>query len=93
MPSYSEYETAVLLAISEAESRGGTTTRAGQVEVFEAVEQAGLEPNEQWTSDAVRTFERNGWVMNVSRPLGRPVRTILMLTGEGRKEAEKLGRR
>jgi hypothetical protein len=93
MLSYAEYENAVLLAISEAETSRKTTTRAGQVEIFEAVKQAGLEPNEQWTKDAVRTFERKGWVTNVSRPLGQPVRTILMLTGEGRKEAERLAGR
>lgn len=90
MPSYGEYEKAVLLAISEAESRGGTTTRAGQVEVFEAVTRAGLDDNEQWISDAVRSFEHKGWVRNVVRPLGQPARIILMMTGEGRNEAERL---
>jgi hypothetical protein len=70
MPSYGEYEKAVLLAIIEAESRGGTTTRAGQVEVFEAVTQAGLDDNEQWISDAVRSFEHKGWVNpEVIRPI------------------------
>ncbi len=36
MASYSEYETAVLLAISEVDSLGRTTTRGGQVEGYEA---------------------------------------------------------
>jgi hypothetical protein len=87
---YGQYENRVLLAISEAERRGGTTTRGGQVEVFEAVALAGLHVNEQWIDDAVQNFDRKGWVTNVSSPIGRPARTILMMTGEGRKEAERL---
>jgi hypothetical protein len=55
----------------------------GQVEVFEAAEQAGLERKENWISDAVTRFENQGFVFNVVRPLGHPLQTLLMVPPKG----------
>jgi hypothetical protein len=56
--------------------------------VFEAAEHAGLERKENWINDAVTNFENQGFIFNVSRPLGRPLKTIVMVTAEGRQHAE-----
>lgn len=86
--TYSEYEDALLLAIVEAADYGAAGgNRRGQVEVFEAAEHAGLERKEQWIRDAVRSFENQGFVFNVVRPLMQQ-ETWLMVTAEGRKHAE-----
>jgi hypothetical protein len=88
---YSQFEDKLLSAIVEASeyvAAGGNPK--GQVEVFEAAEHAGLERKENWISDAVTNFENQGFVFNVARPLGHPLRTIVMVTAEGRKHAEFL---
>ena len=89
--TYSLFEDALLLAIVEASDYGAAGgNRKGQVEVFEAAEHAGLERKENWISDAVTSFENQGFLFNVVRPLGHPLRTIVMVTAEGRKHAEFL---
>lgn len=89
--TYSQFEDALLLAIVEASEYGaaGGNSR-GQVEVFEAAEHAGLERKENWINDAVTSFENQGLVFNVVRPLGLPLRTLLMITAEGRKHADSI---
>lgn len=86
---YPQFEDALLLAIVEASEYGaaGGNSR-GQVEVFEAAEHAGLERKENWINDAVTSFENQGLVFNVVRPLGHPLRTLLMITAEGRNHAD-----
>jgi hypothetical protein len=87
--TYSEFENALFLAIVEASDYGAAGGNSkGQVEVFEAAEHAGLERKENWISGAVTDFESQGFVFNVVRPLGHPLRTLLMVTAEGRKHAE-----
>jgi hypothetical protein len=63
-------------------------TGRDKLKSFEAVEHAGLERKEIWINDAVTNFENRRCVSNVSRPLGHPLRTIVTVTAEGRKEAE-----
>jgi hypothetical protein len=46
--------------------------------------------NKQWIDNAVASFENNGWVHNVLRPLGSHS-ILLMVTGEGRSRADTLG--
>jgi hypothetical protein len=84
MLTYDEYKNAVLLAIIEAETYGRPALDlAGQVDVSEAVRQAGLEVKENWIRDAVRSFEALGFVSNVLRQI-QPPRIFLKLTREGR---------
>jgi len=84
MLTYDEYKNAVLLAIIEAETYGRPALNlAGQVDVSEAVRQAGLEVKENWIRDAVRSFEALGFVSNVLRQI-QPPRIFLKLTREGR---------
>ena len=89
--TYSQFEDKLFSAIVEAAEYGaaGGNTK-GQVEVFEAAEHAGLERKENWISDAVTSFENQGFVFNVVRPLSHPLRTIVMVTAQGRKQAEFL---
>ncbi len=88
---YSQFEDKLFSAIVEASEYGAAGGNPkGQVEVFEAAEHAGLERKENWISDAVTNFENQGFVFNVVRPLGYPLRTIVMVTAEGRKHAEFL---
>ncbi|MGO9135554.1 MAG: hypothetical protein ACLP8A_16105 [Methylovirgula sp.] len=87
--TYLKFEDALILAIVEASEYGAAGGNSkGQVEVFEAAEHAGLERKEIWISDAVTSFENQGFVSNVVRPLGSPLRTLLMITAEGRKHAD-----
>jgi hypothetical protein len=87
--TYSLFEDALLLAIVEASDYGAAGgNRKGQVEFFEAAEHAGLERKEIWINDAVTNFENRRCVSIVSRPLDHPLRTIVTVTAEGRKEAE-----
>ncbi len=89
MLTYREFEDAVLFAIVEAEVYGAPAANsAGQIDVFEAVEQVGLERKESWIRDAVRNFENHGLVRNVVRSI-RPPTITLMMTGEGHQEAER----
>jgi hypothetical protein len=93
MQTYSEYENALFLAIIEAEAYGAAGANSkGQVDVFEAAREAGLDLKENWARDAVRSFEDCGWVWNVVRPIG-PSTIFLMVTSEGRKEAERRQRK
>jgi hypothetical protein len=45
--------------------------------------------SEQWVSSAVKRFEAEGSVFNVSRSISPP-RTALMVTGLGRRRAEAI---
>ena len=84
MLNYDEYKTAVLRAIIEAETdRRPSLNLAGQIDVWEAVREAGVEVNEKWIRDAVKSFEVSGMVSNVLRPI-QPPRVFLKLTSEGR---------
>jgi hypothetical protein len=51
---------------------GPAANSAGQVDVFEAAQQAGLERKENWVRDAVQAFESRGFVYNVLRPIQPP---------------------
>jgi len=90
--TYEEYRNAVLIAVVEAETyRRPALNLAGQIDVWQAVRQAGLEVKENWIRDAVQNYEALGFFCRVLRPISPP-RIFLSVTEEGRSAAA-LGRR
>lgn len=96
MMSYSEFCDRLLVAIM---LQADATLKAdpnslGIVDPFRVADTSGLRvqkhQQKQWISDAVETFETRGWVCNVVRPLSGD-EILLMITGEGRKQAERTG--
>jgi hypothetical protein len=89
MMSYSEFQDRLLVALmraANAKSKADPNS-LGIVDAFEVATDAGLPEQEQWSSDAVQTFETKGWVGAV-RDLSGGIR--LMITGEGREQAERM---
>ena len=88
--TYEEYRNAVLIAVVEAETyRRPALNLAGQIDVWQALRQAGLEVKENWIRDAVQNYEALGFFSRVLRPI-RPPRIFLRVTEEGRRAAERL---
>ena len=78
---YAEFEDALLVAIVAA----ADNNQRGQADVTAAAEGVLPGVSEQWISSAVKSYERAGWVYNVSRPLQGGI--TLMVTGAGRRHA------
>ena len=80
--TYTEFEIRFLLAIMA----GADESERGQVEVTAIAEEVYPDAPESWVTMAVREFEVNEFVYNVSRPL-MLWSIVLMVTAKGRKHA------
>jgi hypothetical protein len=84
MMTYSDFEIRLLMALVDS----ADASERGQCEAFDVAETVLPQANDQWVSDAVRSYEQRGYIGPISRPLER--RIVLMISGEGRKAAENL---
>ena len=84
MITYREFEMRLLLALVDA----ADATERGQCEAFQVAQTVVPQVKEQWVRDAVQSYERQGYLGPVSRPLDG--RIIVMISGEARKATESL---
>lgn len=83
MTTYSEFEIRLLPALVEAAEPSGR----GQCEALEVAETVSPGVKEQWMRDAVGSYEQEGYLGVVSRPLDGTIG--LTVSGKGGKEAER----
>jgi hypothetical protein len=83
--TYSEFERALLVAIVAA----ADLNDRGQVDVIAAAHSALADVAEKWIYSAVRSYEDDRLIYNVSKGINPPSITV-MVTGDGRRRAESL---
>jgi hypothetical protein len=81
---YREFEIRLLVALVDA----ADVTERGQCEAFRVAQAVLPQVKEQWVRDAVDSYEKQGYLGLVSRPLDGQI--ILMISGEARKATESL---
>jgi DNA-binding MarR family transcriptional regulator len=83
--SYSDFEIRLLIALVDS----ADASERGQCEAFDVAETVLPQVNDQWVSDAVRSYEQRGYIGLISRPLERRL-VFLTISSESRKAAESL---
>jgi hypothetical protein len=83
--TYSEFENRLLIGLVDATG----ATQRGQCEARQVAETVLPGAREQWVGDAVQVYDQQGYLgPAISRGLDGTIR--LMISGEGRKAAERL---
>jgi hypothetical protein len=82
--TYSEFEKGLLIALADA----ANATARGQVGAHPVAETVFPGVQDQWVKDAVRAYEEDGYLGPISRRLDGSIH--LMLSGDGRREADRL---
>lgn len=84
MMTYSEFETRLFLALVDASG----ATNHEQCSAFEVANTVLPQAPDQWVRNAVKVYENNGWLNNISRPVEHGI--YLTISGNGRRAVDNL---